>query len=157
VPSARFVNRTRAIFRSAEFGFFGVVVFTLMQTPRRCGHFCKSGAVDLVMTFSLPLRINWLIVGMEAPPCFYQTPMGKITKLLQDSRDAGFHFDTARGAKPRHRIDFRKANPVFFTRVDDGPRYKRIRVTRDKRLGQRILVDGAENLARSNDPACGIA
>ena len=31
------VNRTRATLRSAEFGFFGVVVKTRVQTPRRCG------------------------------------------------------------------------------------------------------------------------
>ena len=31
------VSRTRAIFRSAEFGFFGVIVDTRVQTPRRCG------------------------------------------------------------------------------------------------------------------------
>ena len=32
-----FVSRTRATLRSAEFGFFGVVVYTRVQTPRRCG------------------------------------------------------------------------------------------------------------------------
>jgi hypothetical protein len=32
-----FDNLTRAIFRKAEFGFFGVVVVTLMQTPRLKG------------------------------------------------------------------------------------------------------------------------
>ena len=32
-----FVRRTRATFRSAEFGFFGVVVYTRVQTPRFCG------------------------------------------------------------------------------------------------------------------------
>jgi hypothetical protein len=31
------VSRTRAIFRRAEFGFFGVVVLTLMHTPRLKG------------------------------------------------------------------------------------------------------------------------
>ena len=31
------VSRTRATLRSAEFGFFGVVVYTRVQTPRRCG------------------------------------------------------------------------------------------------------------------------
>src|SRR5215471_13318556 len=29
--------RTRATLRSAEFGFFGVVVYTRVHTPRRCG------------------------------------------------------------------------------------------------------------------------
>ena len=32
------VSRTRATLRSAEFGFFGVVVYTRVQTPRFCGH-----------------------------------------------------------------------------------------------------------------------
>jgi hypothetical protein len=31
------VSRTRATFRRAEFGFLGVVVYTRVQTPRRCG------------------------------------------------------------------------------------------------------------------------
>jgi hypothetical protein len=31
------VNRTRATLRSAEFGFFGVVVYTRVHTPRFCG------------------------------------------------------------------------------------------------------------------------
>src|SRR5581483_7143124 len=35
--SIPFVSRTRAIFRSAEFGFFGVIVETRVQTPRFCG------------------------------------------------------------------------------------------------------------------------
>jgi hypothetical protein len=30
-------NRTLAIFLNAELGFFGVAVFTWMQTPRFCG------------------------------------------------------------------------------------------------------------------------
>ena len=32
-----FVSRTRATFRRAEFGFFGVVVNTFTQTPRLKG------------------------------------------------------------------------------------------------------------------------
>ena len=37
VTSMPLVNRTRAIFRRAEFGFFGVTVATRVQTPRFCG------------------------------------------------------------------------------------------------------------------------
>jgi hypothetical protein len=37
VTSIPLVRRTRAILRSAEFGFFGVTVATRVQTPRRCG------------------------------------------------------------------------------------------------------------------------
>ena len=32
------VRRTLATLRIAEFGFFGVVVYTRVQTPRFCGH-----------------------------------------------------------------------------------------------------------------------
>ena len=38
-----FVSRTRATLRSAEFGFFGVDVYTLTQTPRFCGQDCSAG------------------------------------------------------------------------------------------------------------------
>jgi hypothetical protein len=54
------VSRTRAIFRSAELGFFGVEVRTAVQTPRFWGEgrsvsllrrvlrpFCMAGALDL--------------------------------------------------------------------------------------------------------------
>jgi hypothetical protein len=37
VTSMPFVSRTRAILRSAEFGFFGVIVRTCVQTPRFWG------------------------------------------------------------------------------------------------------------------------
>src|SRR3972149_1007004 len=37
VTSAPFMSRTRATFRKAEFGFFGVVVNTLTHTPRLKG------------------------------------------------------------------------------------------------------------------------
>jgi hypothetical protein len=37
VTSIWFDRRTRAILRIAEFGFFGVIVRTWVQTPRFCG------------------------------------------------------------------------------------------------------------------------
>jgi hypothetical protein len=37
VTSLPLVSRTRATFRNAEFGFFGVCVRTIRQTPRICG------------------------------------------------------------------------------------------------------------------------
>ena len=67
-----FVSRTRAIFRSAEFGFFGVTVATRVQTPRRCGAATRrlAPAPDLspgVVTFfsgrRRPLRMSWLVLG----------------------------------------------------------------------------------------------
>src|SRR6202012_6082894 len=68
------VKRTRATLRSAEFGFLGMVVYTRVHTPRRCGAatFFLRPLPDLrpgVASFFLgawrPLRINWLVVGMR--------------------------------------------------------------------------------------------
>lgn len=59
------ISLTRATLRRAELGFLGVVVYTLVQTPRFCGHSFKAGAVDFLVISSLPLRISWLIVGMS--------------------------------------------------------------------------------------------
>src|SRR5256885_980150 len=64
VTSRPLVSRTRATLRRAEFGFFGVVVYTRMQTPGFCGHACIAGVFDFLRTASRPLRTSWLIVGM---------------------------------------------------------------------------------------------
>jgi hypothetical protein len=66
VISFLFESRTRAIFRSAEFGFFGVIVFTWVQTPRLKGHFSSTGLFDLRPTGRLPSRTSWFIVGMSS-------------------------------------------------------------------------------------------
>src|SRR3954447_17795065 len=58
------VSRTRATLRSAEFGFFGVVVYTRVHTPRRCGEPLSAGALVFSTLSSRPLRTSWLIVGM---------------------------------------------------------------------------------------------
>jgi hypothetical protein len=47
VTSIPLVNRTRATLRSAEFGFFGVWVYTRVQTPRFCGHPSSAGLAVL--------------------------------------------------------------------------------------------------------------
>src|SRR5690242_4299833 len=58
------VRRTRAIFRRAEFGFFGVVVETRVQTPRFCGAPASAGVLVFAGLDLRPLRISWLTVGM---------------------------------------------------------------------------------------------
>src|SRR3979490_2217326 len=55
--------RTRATFRSAELGFFGVVVYTRVQTPRRWGAPFRAGVLVLLSLVSRPLRTNCWIVG----------------------------------------------------------------------------------------------
>src|SRR3954471_20448714 len=63
VTSTPVVSRTRATFRSAEFGFFGVVVNTRVHTPRRWGEPFSAGVFDLSVLVSRPLRTSWAIVG----------------------------------------------------------------------------------------------
>src|SRR6201985_871653 len=72
--SMPFVRRTRATFRSAEFVFFGVVVYTRVHTPRRCGAATfflrplpdfRPGVASFLVLGCRPLRISWLVVGMR--------------------------------------------------------------------------------------------
>src|SRR5689334_6823861 len=66
VTSMPFVRRTRATFRRAEFGFFGVCVYTRVQTPRFCGHDWRAGLLVLAVIFLRPLRTSWLSVGTSS-------------------------------------------------------------------------------------------
>src|SRR6266436_8835699 len=63
VTSNPFVRRTRATLRNAEFGFFGVVVYTRVHTPRFCGLPRRCGAFSFFSTSRRPRRTSWLIVG----------------------------------------------------------------------------------------------
>src|SRR6185436_14190795 len=66
--------RTRATLRSAEFGFLGVVVYTRVQTPRRCGAATfflrplpdfRPGVASFLVFGWRPLRTSWEVVGMR--------------------------------------------------------------------------------------------
>src|SRR4026207_400748 len=61
------VRRTRATFRSAEFGFFGVCVKTRTQTPRFWGLSCSAGLFVFVTILWRPCRTSCVIVGTVAP------------------------------------------------------------------------------------------
>src|SRR5215210_9235111 len=65
-----FVSRTRATLRKAEFGFFGVVVYTRVQTPRFCGAPRRAGVFVLVSGVFRPLRTSWFTVGNAFCSCF---------------------------------------------------------------------------------------
>src|SRR5436305_11882584 len=67
--------RTRATLRSAEFGFFGVVVYTRVHTPRRCGAATfflrplpdfRPGVASFFAFGWRPLRISCEVVGMRS-------------------------------------------------------------------------------------------
>src|SRR6185437_10789830 len=68
VTSMPEVSRTRATLRSAEFGFFGVVVKTRVHTPRRCGEPLRAGVLVFSAFDSRPLRTSWAIVGTRLLP-----------------------------------------------------------------------------------------
>src|SRR2546428_6127365 len=63
VTSTPLERRTRATLRSAEFGFFGVVVYTRVQTPRRWGAPFNAGVLVLSCLDSRPLRTSCWMVG----------------------------------------------------------------------------------------------
>ncbi len=65
MTSLPLLNRTRVIFRSAEFGFFGVIVRTCKQTPCFCGHFSSTGDLLWLFLSLRRLRTSWLMVGIE--------------------------------------------------------------------------------------------
>jgi len=54
VTSALFVSRARATLRSAEFGFFGVCVYTRTHTPRFSGQPSSAGDFVFVRICSRP-------------------------------------------------------------------------------------------------------
>src|SRR5687768_13467324 len=60
------VRRTFATFRSAEFGFLGVVVYTRVQTPRRNGFDLSAGDFSFLDTSRRLRRTSWLIVGIRS-------------------------------------------------------------------------------------------
>src|SRR4051795_1309992 len=61
------VRRTRATLRRAELGFFGVVVYTRVHTPRRWGLPLRAGVLVLSTLSSRPLRTSCWIVGTASP------------------------------------------------------------------------------------------
>jgi hypothetical protein len=72
ITSKPFVSRTLQTLRSAELGFFGVVVYTRVQTPRFWGQLLSAGTLLLVRMASRGLRTSWLMVGMFPPLCSVQ-------------------------------------------------------------------------------------
>src|SRR5580700_7049991 len=67
MTSKPLVRRTLATLRKAEFGFFGVVVYTRVHTPRFCGHASRWRAFSRYTFGSRGLRISWLMVGIVRP------------------------------------------------------------------------------------------
>src|SRR4051812_36795860 len=102
VTSMPLVKRTRATLRRAEFGFFGVVVYTRVHTPRRCGAPLSAGVLPLAGFDSRPFRTNCWMVGTEEPfracgvkgPVAAATGRGWMLGVRGDRRQTG-HRDSA--------------------------------------------------------------
>src|SRR6266542_352865 len=122
------LSRTRAIFRRAEFGFFGVMVRTIVQTPRFWGaprrswtkrrssefHVVRSAGVSTFGFWLLrPLRTSCEIVGMR---CFSSLviPFGILFSLAARAR----YFP----ASPDARADDERPG----TRITGSPRRRRL-------------------------------
>src|SRR5271154_4205780 len=80
VTSKPLVRRTRHTLRNAEFGFFGVVVYTRVQTPRFCGEAASAGTLDFQAGSFRPVRINWVVVAINTfePPSMKSGLMHKL-------------------------------------------------------------------------------
>src|SRR5437762_3543725 len=90
VTSTAFVNRTRATLRNAEFGFFGVCVYTRMHTPRFSGQPINAGDFVLLITSSRPIRTSCENVGTVFPlfrPHGGQTFARKTSRALAGRTD----------------------------------------------------------------------
>src|SRR5690349_9955139 len=66
VTSIWLLSFTRATLRSAEFGFLGVVVYTRVHTPRRCGLPFSAGVLVLLVFAWRPFRTSCWMVGIRA-------------------------------------------------------------------------------------------
>lgn len=64
VTSFPLVNRTLAILRNAELGFFGVMVRTTKHTPCLCGQPSSAGALLNFRFGFRGFRTSWLMVGI---------------------------------------------------------------------------------------------
>jgi hypothetical protein len=51
--------------RKAEFGFFGVVVYTRVHTPRFCGEDASAGTLDFQAGSLRPVRMSWVVVAIN--------------------------------------------------------------------------------------------
>src|SRR5215469_14837657 len=90
VTSTAFVKRTRATLRNAEFGFFGVCVYTRMHTPRFSGQPTSAGDFVLLMTASRPMRTSCENVGTVFPlfrPHRSQTRARNMSRALAGRAD----------------------------------------------------------------------
>src|SRR6202047_2464299 len=102
VTSSPLVNRTRATLRNAEFGFFGVCVYTRVHTPRFCGEPCSAGLAVLYRGRLRPSRTYWLEGGHVAAPCRAQGGLSASSAQRNSASPAITHDPGLAGPKADH-------------------------------------------------------
>src|SRR3546814_4699611 len=65
ITSKPLVRRTFATLRRAEFGFFGVVVYTRVQTPRRCGQPARARSEEHTSELQSLMRISYAVFCLK--------------------------------------------------------------------------------------------
>src|SRR6478752_10850936 len=80
------LRRTRATLRRAEFGFLGVVVYTRVHTPRRCGHASRARDLLLISSAVRPLRTSCCIVGIREPFLIIFIGSAKVRYISEKTR-----------------------------------------------------------------------
>src|SRR3954466_13895107 len=109
MTSKPLVSRTLATLRSAEFGFFGVVVYTRVQTPRFWGHPWSAGTEFRDFGRSRPWAISWLMVGMDLFLFSVRASPGCAVRslLTGETRRPGRNPNLrgVRGRRPKHRSE----------------------------------------------------
>src|SRR3954451_3385272 len=103
VTSIPLVSRTRATLRRAEFGFFGVVVYTRVQTPRRWGAATRRlrprpdfrpGVATFFFGALRPLRTSWEVVGMRRTMLATKMPGPMEPEPIFRAAEAGVYVPT---------------------------------------------------------------
>src|SRR5690606_20265060 len=112
MTSKPLVRRTLATLRRAEFGFLGVVVYTRVQTPRRCGQFSSAGLLLLSRATSRGLRTSWLMVGMT-----FTHPVVYVTHLARAQTDVFNEYALNRRGLPLRQRAIRFAGGLRKNRL----------------------------------------
>src|SRR5262249_38050079 len=145
VTSIWLVSRTRATFRSAEFGFLGVVVYTRVPTPRRCGLPLSAGVLVLPVFAWRPLRTNCWMVGIRAFVSL-RPPEGGRTVYPAYPGPRGRACRRPAGSRPRSRLTGSSLFPggVGPSSQTDNHRRAQVEPGHARAGGERVLTLSAQ-------------
>src|SRR5688572_21312225 len=125
VTSRPLLSRTRAILRSAELGFFGVIVLTCRHTPRFCGLASRSLTLLIRARLRRGFLINWLIVGIVPRFAYAELQPVDRRKASRFQMKAGKYMETITARQGRALNSIRAHFPTFSSdRLVPNPPYR---------------------------------